>query len=178
MPAVSRYGVAACLWMACWTGKGTTGSTVVTESTTRDVSGSYWCTFVEGDYDDARQPCLIKRVNDKLVLARLSGSERFHGQITLDESEGFRFAGEIYCPWGECEQSELHGRFKPAGRGGFRASFKDLGLVIQLVPAPAGAFGGTAYGGNMYGGDPFDLDGGFGGRTYGSRRRYGGMRRP
>jgi hypothetical protein len=172
MPAVSRFGAIACLtYVACWTGQATTPVATDLEPAARDVTGSYWCSFADGEYDDERQPCMIKKVGDKLVLAKLAGQERIRGHIVLDDKDGFTFVGELYCPWGDCNHSELHGRFKPVGRGGFKGNFREEAMVVHLTPAPAGSFGGSTYGGDQYGGDPFDYDGtSYGGDGYGGYR--------
>ncbi|MBS1121878.1 MAG: hypothetical protein H6Q90_4106 [Deltaproteobacteria bacterium] len=172
MPAVSRFGAVLCLsYMACWSGNTgvTTTQTASLEPGSRDVTGSYWCSIDEEGYDYPRYACAIKKVGDTLVLAKLGGSQRFRGQIKLDDKEGFWFVGESYCPDGDCDQ-ELHGRFKPVGRGGFKGTFREESMVLHLVPAPANAFGGSEYGGGTYG-DPFSYGGqGYGGSSYGGRR--------
>jgi len=168
-PAVSRSGLIACtLVMACWQGGKGSGSGSLTnelEPSARDLTGSYWCSIDSGG-EYPRYPCVIKKVGEGLVLAKLGGSERIRGQIKLDANAGFTFVGELYCPWGDCTET-LHGRFKPAGKGGFRGTFREDSMVIHLVPAPANAWGGDEYGGDEYGGDLF------GGVSYGGI--YGGM---
>ena len=159
-------------YMACWTGGSRSSTPIATEleGGARDVTGSYWCSIDEDGEDDQRYPCVIKKVGDKLMFAKLAGQERIRGHITLDDKEGFSFVGERYCPWGDCNQ-ELHGKFKPVGRGGFKGMFREEAIVVHLVPAPANAFGGSEYGGDEYG-DPFGYDGSSGGIGYG-----GGYRR-
>ncbi len=147
----------------------------------RDVTGAYWCSIDEDGYDYPRYPCAIKKVGDKLVLAKLGGSQRFRGHIKLDDKDGFSFIGEVYCPDGDCNE-ELHGRFKPMGRGGFKGSFREETMVVHLVPAPADAFGGSEYAGDSYGGDPFayggQVYGGFGYGAHKPRIDMRGRRRP
>jgi hypothetical protein len=166
--------------MACWTGGKAVPEIPVLEAGARDVTGSYWCSMGEEEgLDDERYPCVIKKVGAKLMLAKLAGQERLRGNIVLDDKDGFTFVGELYCPWGDCNQ-ELHGKFKPVGRGGFKGSFREEGFVVRLTPAPANAFAGKGYGGDTYGGDPFDYNGtsfgGFGNNSYGGNL-YGGPRR-
>ncbi len=152
---------------ACWTtNPPASAPSTPLDSTTRDITGSYWCSIDEDGYEYPRYACMIKKTDDGLVLAKLGGSQRIRGRIALDERDGFSFAGHMFCPDGDCDQ-ELHGTFKPVGRGGFKGRFREETIVVHLTPAPANAFGGAAYGGDEYG-DPFDLDA-MGGATYGYR---------
>ncbi len=174
MPAVSRFGAVVSVgYMACWSGSVTepTAPIASLEGGARDVTGSYWCSIDEEGYDQPRYACAIKQVDDKLVLAKLGGTERFRGLIKLDDKDGFTFVGEMFCPEDdECDQ-ELHGRFKPVGRGGFKGTFREESMVVHLVPAPANAFAGSEHGGDAYG-DPFRYGGrgyGHGGFGYGGR---------
>lgn len=167
-PAVLHFGLA--LLAACWTGKGgeSTAPGPSLEASKRDVTGPYWCSIDDAGYEYPRYPCVIKKVGDKLMLAKLGGSQRIRGTIELDGRDGFAFMGELYCPWGDCTE-QMRGRFRPTGKGGFKATLNgpldhsdEGGMIVLLVPAPANAFGGGGYGGDAYG-DPF----GYGGATYG-----------
>ncbi len=167
-PAVLHFGLA--FVVACWSGKTTETTTPgpSLEAGTRDVTGPYWCSIDDAGYEYPRYPCVIKKVGNKLMLAKLGGSQRIRGVITLDKGEGFTFVGELYCPWGDCTE-EMRGRFRPLGKGGYKATLNgpldhhdEAGMIVQLVPAPANAFGGSGYGGDGYG-DPF----GYGGAAYG-----------
>lgn len=172
-PAISRFGGLACIaLMACWSGKAepqTAAEALSLEPSARDLSGPYWCSIDDAGYEYPRFPCVIKKVGGKLMLAKLGGSQRIRGVITLDDREGFEFKGELYCPWGDCTE-QMRGRFTPAGRGGYKGTLNgpldhvddDTSMIVHLVPAPANAFGGSAYGGDSYG-DPF----GYGGASYG-----------
>jgi hypothetical protein len=84
----------------------------------------------------------------------------------IPQGEGFAFEGEYYCPWGDCTQP-LHGVFEPAGKGGYRGTFRDSTVTVMLIPAPADStWGGATYGGDGYGG--FGYGGfGYGGGAYG-----------
>jgi hypothetical protein len=104
------------------------------------------------------------------MLAKLAGSQRFRGEVK-PRGEGFGFAGELYCPWGDCSQP-LHGEFRPIGNGALRGTFRDAALVVVLQPAPDAAFGGASYGGDGYGGI------GYGGGTYGTPLSQPRNRRP
>lgn len=168
-PAVFTFGLA---FAACWSGKTETTTTPgpTLEAGQRDLTGPYWCSIDDAGYEYPRYPCVIKKVGDKLMLAKLGGSQRIRGHITLDKHDGFVFSGELYCPWGDCTEA-LRGRFRPSGKGGFKGTLNGPldhsdevggGMIVQLIPAPANAFGGSAYGGDGYG-DPF----GYGGSTYG-----------
>jgi hypothetical protein len=167
MPAVSRFGGLGFLALvACWTTNPPPASTPVASQDEKagDITGSYWCSIVEDDYEYPRYACLIKKVENRLVLAKLGGTQRIRGRIKPDGNDGFSFVGEMYCPDDECQQA-LHGTFRPTGRGGFKGKFREETLVINLTPAPANAFGGADYGGEY--GDPFDLETTIGGSIYG-----------
>ena len=168
-PAFLHFGLA--LVAACWSGKGDTTTTPgpSLDVGQRDLTGPYWCSIDDAGYEYPRYPCVIKRVGNKLMLAKLGGSQRIRGNIMLDKHDGFSFVGELYCPWGDCTE-EMRGRFRPSGKGGFKGTLngpldhggEEGGMVVQLIPAPSNAFGGSAYGGDGYG-DPF----GYGGAAYG-----------
>ena len=184
-PVVSRFGGLVCVAsMACWTGgpSATPPMLAVLENTVPDVTGSYWCSMTDDiDADRELHPCVIKRVGNQLVLAKLAGEQRLRGNITLEATGGFTFVGEMYCPDDDCNQ-QLHGRFKPVGRGGFKGNFREeASMLIWLQPAPANAFAGNSYGGAQYG-DPFAYDASrYGGRGYGNLRGrldIHGRRRP
>jgi len=176
-PAISRFGGLACVALfSCWSGNGTAVTTAATPSLepgTRDISGPYWCAIDDAGYEYPRYPCVIRRVGDKLMLAKLGGSQRIRGHIELDARDGFTFVGELYCPWGDCTE-EMRGRFRPMGKGGFKGTLHntldgpldheapDASMLVTMFPAPANAFGGSSYGGDGYG-DPF----GYGGAAYG-----------
>jgi hypothetical protein len=178
MPAVSRFGGLAFLTIvACWTSPATPPAQTpgpALEVAKHDLSGHYWCSI--DDYP--RYACVIAKVGEDMVLAKLSGSQRIRGRITMSGA-GFRFVGELYCPYGDCKQ-ELHGNFTPATRGGFQGKFNEDEMIVHLTPAAANAFGGDGYGGAEYGG-ALDADGSYGGAGYG-RRNYRidirGRRRP
>lgn len=191
-PAVSRLGAMLSLaFVACWSGQSAPPATPVAmqlEPAAPDITGPYWCSIDQDGYDYPRYACMIKKVGNKLMLAKLGGSQRVRGDITLDAKQGFTFDGELYCPWGDCTEP-MRGKFKPNGRGGFRGELfnpaqrdedeeiTDI-MTLTLTPAPQNAFGGAGYGGDGYG-DPFGGRGyggyGYGGQGYG-RRRY--PRRP
>jgi hypothetical protein len=152
-PAVSRFGPFACaLVVACWQGGAGDRGTLTNANlapTARDLTGGYWCSIDSGG-QYPKYPCVIKKVGDGLVLAKLGGSQRIRGTIKLDGNDGFTFVGELYCPWGDCTES-LHGKFRPAGKGGFRGTFREDAMIVHLTPAPTSAFGGASYGGDEYG---------------------------
>ncbi len=122
---------------------------------------------------------MIEQTGNRLRLEKLGGSQRIRGHIKVDDRDGFVFAGELYCPWGDCTQ-KLHGRFRPIGRGGFEGRFREDEMVIRMMPATRiASSGGAAYGGAMYGGAMYGglMYGGamYGGATYGGN---GGFRHP
>jgi hypothetical protein len=155
MPAVLRFGGFILALGACWTATPTPLGIPpqAPVETTPDLSGSYWCSIDEDGYEYPKYPCMIKKVDGELVLAKLSGSQRIRGLVKPNARDGFSFSGEMYCPDGDCQQ-ELHGSFK-AVRGGFRGKFREESLVVHLTPATASAFGGADYGSE----DAFNLDG-------------------
>lgn len=156
MLAVSRFGPIAFALGACWTAAPPPTTSTATKDVVEagpDLSGSYWCSIDEGGYEYPKYPCIIKKVDSELVLAKLSGSQRIRGVVRANSREGFSFTGEMYCPDGDCQQ-ELHGTFKQV-RGGFRGKFREESLIVNLVPAAKGAFGGTEYASD----DAFNLDG-------------------
>lgn len=177
--------------VACWSGKageGTSGTGPSLEASARDVTGPYYCSIDDAGFEYPRYPCVIKKVGEKLVLAKLAGSQRIRGVVIVDkDGEGFSFVGELYCPWGDCTE-EMRGKFRPTGKGGFKGTLNGPmdhrdevkgGMIVQLLPAPANAFGGSAYGGDGYG-DPFGIGGAsYGGAGYGYYRiDRRGRRRP
>ncbi len=157
---------------ACWRG-GTPPEPVVGNqsalvATPKDFTGAYWCSIASDGYQYDRFPCVIKRVNGRTVLAKLAGSQRVRGFIK-PTGTGFRFDGELFCPWGDCTQP-LEGDFRSTG-GGYQATFAG-GMAMRLERASPDAFGGASYGGDGYG-DPFGFAGMSGGSTYGGQG-YGG----
>src|SRR5262245_54108461 len=168
-PAVVRFGALAVLAMSCWSGKAPE-STLDNRATTgeRDLTAAYYCSIDDGGYTYPRFPCALRKIEGHWMLAKLAGSQRFRGEVK-PRGEGFSFDGELYCPWGDCNQP-LHGVFRPVGNGRLRATFQDMGMSVLLEPAPGAAFGGAGYGGDSYGGF------GYGGATYGMPIQQGGNR--
>lgn len=181
-PAVWRFGVCVALLgpaaaTACWHQAQPSPETSLAlanhlEPTGPDPSGAYWCSIDESGYDYPRFPCVIHKVSDHFELAKLGGSQRFTGRITPDGQNGFGFTGKLYCPWGACDQA-LHGAFRQTMRGELTGTFRDNPMIVKLVPAPRGAFGGAGYGGDGYGGDGAAYGGAMGGAGYGGNF-YGG----
>lgn len=162
---------------ACWTSKAEPVAPVVgnTAEVTaeRDLSGTFWCTIGEGDYEYEQYPCVIKTVYGKQMLAKLSGSQRFRGFVKPAGPRNFAFDGEMYCPWGDCTEP-MKGTFKAVAGGGFKGTFRAQRITVKLTPGDLSAFGGSAYGGDGYG-DPFGFTGtsSYGGGGYGGFG-YGG----
>ena len=157
-PAVWRFGVLAVV--ACVhhdEPRGPIANHI--EAAPIDVAGAYWCSIDEAGFRYGRMPCVIKKIGDQLVLAKLGGSQRFTGVVT-PVGDGLKFDGRLYCPWGECN-APLHGEFKPGADHELQGRFKEDAMLVTLVPASAGAFGagvgGESYGGDGYGGDPWSL---------------------
>jgi hypothetical protein len=158
-PAVLVFGVALA---ACWghSERSQPPLSNALDLKQPDITGYYYCSIDSDGYDYPRFACTIRKVGTNLVLAKLGGSQRIRGTIKLDDRDGFTFAGELYCPWGDCTEP-LHGRFKPVGRGGYKGTFNEDSMIVRLEPAPANAFGGDGYGGDAYAGY------GYGGDIYG-----------
>ncbi len=154
-PAVSHSGwLALVVCVGCWrNSEPVTPVANHLESGAPDLTGKYWCAIDESGYDYPKFPCMVRTVDGKLLLAKLSGSQRFTGVIT-PAGEGFKFVGKLYCPWGDCDQP-LHGEFRRATRGELEGRFSDDAMVVRLVRAPADAFAGASYGGDSYGGDGY-----------------------
>jgi hypothetical protein len=139
--------------MACShaTGKPTLDNRAAASS----LPGAYWCAIEDSGFKYGRFPCAIRKTGDKLVLAKLAGSQRFEGEITPAGS-GFAFSGRFYCPFGDCDQA-LDGLFEPATGGSLRGTFRNAKFAVELTRAPETAFGGASYGGDAYGGDGYGV---------------------
>ena len=142
--------------MACSGGKPAVAPQPELGAAAHDPSGAYWCTIDAEKFENNRFACVIKRVGERIVLGKLGGSERLRGVVT-PTADGFSFTGEVYCRWIKCTRP-LRGTFAPAGRGEYRGTFPDDAMIVRLMPAPDGAFGGAGYGGDGYG-DPFGYGG-------------------
>lgn len=168
-PAVSRFGafsVLPCVVLfACWRSAPPPSSldNTANNSGPPDLTASYWCAIEEGGYRYPDMPCTVRQVAGRWVLEKMAGSQRFRGEIA-PRGEGFAFAGEVYCPWGDCVQP-LHGEFRPSRDGSLRGRFTDNAMSVILMRAGDGAFGGASYGGDGYGGF------GYGGFGYGGRNK-------
>lgn len=68
------------------------------------VIGKYSCTFTQEGYTYDPFTCVIKKVDQDLVLEKISGSQRIKGKIQLT-AEGFEFEGTYFCPYGDCTSS-------------------------------------------------------------------------
>lgn len=159
---------------ACWRGPApapspVVGNQAIEQQPATELAGAYWCTITDDGYEYDRQPCVIRRVQGRSVLAKLGGSQRVRGFVTPDRSGGFRFEGELFCPWGDCTQA-LSGQFQRTGEG-FQSTLS-AGMTLRLTRTSTAAFGGASYGGDGYG-DPFGYagtpvdGGGYGGAAYG-----------
>src|SRR5260221_7595136 len=142
-PVMSRACVLFDVLVACWSDK--TPTTTVDNRQAleqRDLTGAYWCTITAGEFTYDPYPCVIRRIDRRFVLAKLGGSQRFTGEVRAAR-DGFTFDGEFYCPWGDCTQ-RMQGMFVPA-QGGFE--YRDDHIVVHMVRAADGAYGGGADGG-------------------------------
>jgi len=164
--------------VACWSDKGTP-STIGNRDhalVQRDLTGAYWCSIESSGFKYDRMPCAIRKIDDHFVLAKLSGSQRFTGEVK-PEGQGFTFAGTFYCPYGDCSQP-MHGRFRAVGGGALVGEFDDAQVIVRMVQAPDDAFGGVAYGGDGYGGFGEWGGTGYGGAQYGGHPNRTGRRNP
>ena len=156
-PAVWRFGLIAIVFFGCvHRDEPRVPITNHLEPGPVDLTGPYWCSIDESGYDYARMPCMIRKIGDNFILAKLGGSQRFTGVVT-PTADGFTFVGKLYCPWGDCNQP-LHGQFRAAANNELQGKFTDDPMTVRLVHAPAGAFGGASYGGAAYGGDGYGGD--------------------
>jgi hypothetical protein len=148
-PAVVRFGAIAIAALACRSGKppATIGNSARGDG---DLTAAYYCSIHDGGFTYPTFPCAVRKIEGRWMLAKLAGSQRFRGQLT-PQHDGFAFAGELYCPWGDCTQP-LHGVFTSLGDGRLRGTFRDARMIVLLAPAPDAAFGGASYGGDGYGG--------------------------
>lgn len=176
-PAVVRCAVLAGIaTLACWRGEPPPRNTPIenrggSATVVDDEPRAYWCSISDDGYDYPQMPCAIRKIDGRLMLAKLAGSQRFRGVIR-PRGRGFLFDGELYCPWGDCTRP-LRGTFVPTGDGALQGTFDDATLVVTLVPAPANSpWGGASYGGDGYGG--FE----YGGWGYGGATAPGWRRRP
>ena len=144
-PAVLLFAIAA-----CWRDRPDAQEPIANRDVATDLTGAYWCQIEDAGFVYPQFPCAIRKIEDHFVLAKLGGSQRFEGEVT-PLGKGFSFAGQFFCPWGDCTQA-LHGTFKPTSRGGLRGTFSDAKFVVRMKPAPDSAFGGVSYGGDGYGG--------------------------
>jgi hypothetical protein len=174
-PLMRRAVVLFGLLVACWSDRNAPSTTPVENHEPlaqhdRDLTGAYWCTIASGGYTYDAYPCVIRRVDNRFVLAKLGGSQRFTG-TARPMREGFLFDGEFYCPWGDCTE-HMHGVFAPR-RGGLEYQDARRNLTVFMKRAPDDAFGGVAYGGDGYGGFGEWGGDGYGGATYGAPNRTG-----
>lgn len=88
--------------------------------TSEELVGSYSCTFTQGDYTYDPFRCVIKKDGDKLLLEKLSGSQRIKGGVQITE-HGFKFEGIYFCPYGDCT-APANGEFKKISEGKFEGS--------------------------------------------------------
>lgn len=75
--------------------------------------GKYDCSFKQGEYAYKPFKCTITRTDGKLILEKLSGSQRIKGELVPTES-GWRFEGVYFCPKGSCD-SVARGDFRRVG---------------------------------------------------------------
>ena len=170
-PAVWRFGTVLALAASasCWHGAPSPNTPPVANhvdtAAAVDPVGSYSCSIREDTFSYPPFPCTIAHTHAGFILSKLGGSVRFRGRIVPDAHHGFAFAGQMFCPEGDCTAA-LDGAFAESRRGELVGHFRNNPMVVTLVPAPPNAFGGAAYGGTDYGDDGCD-DASCGGGGYG-----------
>lgn len=99
----------------------------------KQLLGDYACTFTQGDYTYDPFRCVIKKVDGRLQLEKLSGSQRIKGEIHLTE-EGFTFEGIFFCPWGDCD-STASGEFTKISEGKYQGPVMtgEIETIITLT---------------------------------------------
>jgi hypothetical protein len=141
---------------------GNTGGTGAREG--RVEPGAYRCRIEEGGFEYPAFRCVIRRDADRVTLEKVEGSVRFRGVVAAS-TRGFRFDGELYCPWGDCTEP-VTAEFRDHGgiyTARFNARRAGPPMLVTLEPsADDEVYGGDAYGGAAYGGY------GYGGAMYGA----------
>lgn len=120
--------------------------------------GDYNCRIQESGYEYPAFRCIIRPDGGRTVLEKIEGTVRFRGVIA-STAGGFGFAGEVYCPWGDCTEP-VRAQFRAAGGGIFIASFNARragpAMTVTLEPLDGQdggySYGGYGYGGSLYGG--------------------------
>jgi hypothetical protein len=134
--------------------------------------GEYLCSIQEGGYEYPPFRCIVGFEGGRGVLEKVEGSVRFRGVIA-STAAGFRFDGEVYCPWGDCTEP-VSAEFRSSGGGLYIANFATRrngpAMTVVLEPSRYAGYGGDYYGGYGYGGYGGDYYGGYGYGGYG----YGG----
>jgi len=128
--------------------------------------GAYTCRIQESGYDYPPFRCVVTLDGGRYTLEKVEGSVRFRG-VVAETPAGFRFEGEVFCPWGDCTEP-VSGEFQQNGTT-YVANFaaRRSGPAMTVILEPASGYGGDSYGGYGYGGDDY---GGYGYGGYG----YGG----
>jgi hypothetical protein len=145
------------------------GATPAAPAGTMPAVGSYACSFEEDGYQYPYFECAVSVGSDGVTyLEKRGGSQRIYGTVT-EANGGFSFAGQFYCPYGDCTEN-VSGHFAKVGGSEWRGVLGTANhpVVVRLVTALA--FGGTTYGGAFYGG------GLYGGGLYGGGLYGGGHR--
>src|SRR6267142_1825332 len=101
------------------------------EASAPDLTGSYFCSFDATGDNSQRFACVIRKVNDKFIFSKLTGTQRIHGEVISDAKEGFTFVGEMVCEASECA-TKLHGHFKRIGHGELEGTFREDATVLRL----------------------------------------------
>ena len=126
------------------------------EATGSPPIGDYTCSIQEGDYAYPPFRCIVGFEGGRAVLEKVEGSVRFRGVIASTPA-GFRFDGEVYCPWGDCTEP-VSAEFRSSGGGLYVGSFatRRAGppMTVTLEPSRYAGYGGYDYGGYGYGGYP------------------------
>jgi hypothetical protein len=134
------------------------------------AKGDYSCSIEEGGYAYPPFRCVVAYTGGRATLEKIEGSVRFRGVIAPSDA-GFRFDGEVYCPWGDCTEP-VSAEFAVNGTLYFaRFNARRAGPAMNVTLEPAGSAYGNGYGGYDYGGYGY---GGYGYGGYGGDLGYGG----
>jgi hypothetical protein len=122
--------------------------------------GMYRCRIEESGYQYPEYRCVVRFEDGRYTLEKVDGSVRFRG-IARPVRGGFAFAGEVFCPWGDCTEP-VRGEFRGQS-GAFVATFASRtagpAMTVTLESIPEESFAIDAYGGDAYGGAGYGYGG-------------------
>lgn len=107
------------------------------------ADGALWTCQIS-DYDP--QPCKFEREGDGWRLTKLLGSQRFTGDVQFTTDGTIQFAGQFFCPWGDCDAA-MEVTFERGPGAGYLTRFGDDDITLAWNPGNAEEYGGAGYGG-------------------------------